>query len=128
MKKNKGFSLSELLIVVAIIAVLVAISIPIFSTQLHKARVATDYANVRSYFSEIQIDYVSTGKYNNKVPIDWSTNPNYDWNSITFLDGTKIKLKTGMCAINYTEGTGYSIIYYCNEYHEECYLELPTQN
>ena len=43
MKKNtKGFTLAELLIVVAIIAVLVAISIPVFTSQLHKARVAAD--------------------------------------------------------------------------------------
>ena len=34
--KNKGFTLAELLIVVAIIGVLVAISIPIFSKQLEK--------------------------------------------------------------------------------------------
>ena len=34
MQQNKGFTLAELLIVVAIIAVLVAISIPIFSKQL----------------------------------------------------------------------------------------------
>ncbi|MEE1410903.1 MAG: prepilin-type N-terminal cleavage/methylation domain-containing protein [Bulleidia sp.] len=41
MKKNtKGFTLAEVLIVVAIIAVLVAISIPIFTTQLHKSRVS----------------------------------------------------------------------------------------
>ncbi|WP_371832638.1 type IV pilin protein [Grylomicrobium aquisgranensis] len=33
-KQNKGFTLAELLIVVAIIAVLVAISIPIFNNQL----------------------------------------------------------------------------------------------
>lgn len=45
MKKNtKGFTLAELLIVVAIIAVLVAISIPVFTSQLHKARVAADWA------------------------------------------------------------------------------------
>ena len=54
-KKNQsfggeGFTLAELLIVVAIIGILVAISIPIFSQQLHKARVATDWANVRSYY------------------------------------------------------------------------------
>ena len=55
--KKKGFTLSELLIVVAIIAVLVAVSIPIFAAQLHKARVSTDYANVRSYFSQLQYDY-----------------------------------------------------------------------
>lgn len=36
---KKGFTLAELLIVVAIIAVLVAISIPIFSSQLEKVDV-----------------------------------------------------------------------------------------
>ena len=45
---NKGFTLSELLIVVAIIGVLVAISIPIFSKQLEKSRIATDQANVKA--------------------------------------------------------------------------------
>ena len=49
MKKSRnGFTLAELLIVVAIIGVLVAISIPIFSGQLDKAKIATDQANVRS--------------------------------------------------------------------------------
>ena len=47
-KQNKGFTLAELLIVVAIIAVLVAISIPIFTSQLKKARVAVNQANARA--------------------------------------------------------------------------------
>ena len=42
MKKKKGFTLAELLVVVAIIGVLVAVSIPIFSKQLEKSRIATD--------------------------------------------------------------------------------------
>lgn len=46
--KNKGFTLAELLIVVAIIGVLVAISIPIFNAQLEKAKQATDLSNMRS--------------------------------------------------------------------------------
>lgn len=49
--KNKGFTLAELLIVVAIIGVLVAISIPIFSKQLEKSREAVDLANLRSAYA-----------------------------------------------------------------------------
>lgn len=52
-KNKKGFTLAELLIVVAIIAVLVAISIPIFSSQLEKSREATDLANVRSAYAQV---------------------------------------------------------------------------
>lgn len=53
LKKNKkGFTLAELLIVVAIIGVLVAISIPIFTSQLEKAREATDEANLRALYAE----------------------------------------------------------------------------
>ena len=51
---KKGFTLAELLIVVAIIAVLVAISIPIFTAQLEKAKEATDMANIRSAYAEVQ--------------------------------------------------------------------------
>ena len=54
MKKTnkKGFTLAELLVVVAIIAVLVAIAIPIFTSQLEKAREATDVANIRAAYAE----------------------------------------------------------------------------
>ena len=45
---KKGFTLAELLIVVAIIAILVAIAIPVFSSQLDKTRAAVDDANARS--------------------------------------------------------------------------------
>lgn len=52
-KNKKGFTLAELLIVVAIIGVLVAISIPIFSSQLEKSREATDIANVRGAYAQV---------------------------------------------------------------------------
>ncbi len=63
MKKNnkKGFTLAELLIVVAIIAVLVAIAIPVFTTQLEKSREATDLANIRSAYAELMSDYLVNG-------------------------------------------------------------------
>lgn len=44
MKRNRGFTLMEMLIVVAIIAVLAAIAIPVFNGSLHKAKVAADEA------------------------------------------------------------------------------------
>lgn len=48
MKSKKGFTLAELLIVVAIIAVLVAIAVPLFVGALDKAQDARDDANIRS--------------------------------------------------------------------------------
>lgn len=62
---KKGFTLAELLIVVAIIAVLVAISIPIFRSQLEKAREATDMANIRSAYAEASAAALENA--------DWST-------------------------------------------------------
>ena len=57
--KNKGFTLAGLLIVVAIIGVLVAISIPIFTNLLEKSRESTDLANIRSEYAVIMADAIS---------------------------------------------------------------------
>ncbi len=65
---KKGFTLAELLIVVAIIAVLVAIAIPIFTSQLEKAREATDAANIRAAYAEVQTA-VLTGEDTGKAKI-----------------------------------------------------------
>ena len=60
-KNNKGFTLAELLIVVSIIAVLVAIAIPVFTTQLERSREATDLSNIRAAYAEAVADYLSSG-------------------------------------------------------------------
>lgn len=48
LKSKKGFTLIEMLVVVAIIAILVAISIPMVSGALDKARKAADDANLQA--------------------------------------------------------------------------------
>ena len=60
-ENKKGFTLAELLIVVAIIGVLVAVSIPIFTSQLEKSKEATDVANVRSAYAEVMTMYLEDG-------------------------------------------------------------------
>ena len=59
-ENKKGFTLAELLIVVAIIAVLVAISIPIFSSQLEKSRDAVTVANLRAAYAEASSEYLTS--------------------------------------------------------------------
>ena len=110
---RKGFTLAELLIVVAIIAVLVAIAIPVFTKQLHNARVAADQANLRAYYAELQLDFQETGKIN-----DIFDREEYaDLNEIKYLDGTKTKLQAGtyfLYAYKHNNNYGYTIIYSCN--------------
>lgn len=129
MRNKKGFTLSELLIVVAIIGVLVAISIPIFTSQLHKAEVATDWANVRSYYAQIQYDFMETGKL---TYYDKKAEPGS--NTLTFA-GQTISLKAGKCYVapEYHDNkkqdyvVGYNVLYLCDHLHDhpQCMLMLP---
>ena len=56
MKMNKkGFTLIEMLVVIAIIAVLVAIVVPAVSNSTTKAQASTDAANLRSAQAALQV-------------------------------------------------------------------------
>lgn len=63
MKKTnkKGFTLAELLIVIAIIAILIAIAIPAFGGALENAKRQTDHANIRSAYAIAQVANLNGG-------------------------------------------------------------------
>ena len=86
LNNKKGFTLAELLIVVAIIAVLVAISIPIFSAQLEKAREATDMANLRSAYAEVMAAGLTEDTANYKKTVTAKQTDTSKWESGTTVD------------------------------------------
>ena len=63
MKKmnKKGFTLIEMLVVIAIIAVLVSIVIPTVSSATEKAKEAADVANIRSAIAEVTTNGLAGG-------------------------------------------------------------------
>lgn len=101
-RKKDGFTLAELLIVVAIIAVLVAVSIPIFSSHLEKARKATDEANLRACKS-IVVSAIITGDY----PDDTWTH-GVDGYESAFYDAEKGCLTKSYTGSGYGQGSGIS--------------------
>ena len=81
MKQNKnGFTLMEMLIVIAIIAVLIAVAIPVFASQLEKAREATDLANVRSAYAQVSTEAL-LGDSETTVTVDLKQKQ-ADWQSL----------------------------------------------
>lgn len=61
-RNQKGFTIMEMLIVVAIIAILVAIAIPTFNNALTKSKEAADVANIRAAYAEMMMDYMMDNK------------------------------------------------------------------
>ena len=81
MKQNRnGFTLMEMLIVIAMIAVLIIIAIPVFASQLEKAREAADLANVRSAYAQVS-EEVMLGNPNTIVTVNL-TQKEADWQSM----------------------------------------------
>jgi|GEM_PF-3313502 len=133
MKRKNGFTLAELLFVVAIIAVLVAIAIPVFTRQLERARETTDLANIRAAYaalldgviagSETSPSYQADGSYAVTVPLkqmvgDWTLDteglelggvPSEDWSGKPAAGGTCTVAcypETGIVTVSFDGSSG----------------------
>lgn len=82
-KNSKGFTLMEMLIVVAIIAILVAIAIPTFTSSLEKAREAADLANIRSAYAEAMVKYLDGSLTTEGVTSEKLTQTKEGWETST---------------------------------------------
>ena len=67
MKNRKGFTLIEMLVVIAIIAVLVAIIVPVVGNSTTKAKAAADAANLRSVASTVAVDVLDNNKIDDAI-------------------------------------------------------------
>ena len=94
-KSREGFTLAELLIVVAIIAVLVAVAIPVFGSQLEKSREAADLANVRAAYAKVLTE-ANMGIYDKEVTVDLKQKQD-DWQSadVITIGGISHSVKEG---------------------------------
>lgn len=61
-RSKKGFTLIEMLVVIAIIAILVAVVIPVVNNSTDKAKAAVDAANLRAVYAELNIHVINGDK------------------------------------------------------------------
>lgn len=107
MKKQGGFTLVEMLIVVAIIAILIAVSIPLVAGALEKAREATDAANERSFKAVLVTGYLlNDAGLNNGIKIEASTDTDEKIYYFDAVNGVAKDAVTGIKPYGQSDATG----------------------
>jgi prepilin-type N-terminal cleavage/methylation domain-containing protein len=101
MNKKNGFTLVELMVVVAIIALLSLVAVPRYWHFQAKAKRAEVYLNLSALHTAEKLYWADNGKYTNKIlgedSIDWRTDrqPNYTYGFAGVADVNYILGKLG---------------------------------
>ncbi len=102
---KKGFTMAELLIVIAIIAILVAIALPVFGAQLNKAKHAVDVANVRSIYSELVAEELLSEDISAATGTADKVTITLDVSKYTTATANEKALLSSGCTVTFTAGT-----------------------
>ena len=116
MRNKKGFTLIEMLVVIAIIAVLVSIVIPVVGAATTKAEAAADAANLRNV-----LGYMNTMLITQEMTIDEAT-ASYEPSPCKLYPDAELYLlytHPGFIDVYYKDGTNY----YGLDYYSEMALE-----
>lgn len=118
--KNEGFTLVELIIVVAIMGVLIALLAPAYARHVEKSRETVDIANVRSAYAEIMAEVIDEDA-SNIVKVVKLKQKRDNWQAFDPVviagkthyksegdtDNWKgIPVANGECEVSYNEATG----------------------
>lgn len=123
MRKNKGFTLIEMLVVIAIIAVLVSIIIPTVSSATTKAEAATDAANLRNV-----LGYMNAVVMTQEMTLDEAT-ANYEAPESKTHPNAELHVlfsHAGFIDVFFVEGTNYYGLDYLSDVAQNSKSSLST--
>ena len=109
MRNKKGFTLIEMLVVIAIIAILVAIIVPTVSTATEKAKEATDAANIRTAVAEVEVQGLTSNSDQTKTVAMKQTDGFSTLGTgatICGIDATNNAFKSASIEVKYIASTG----------------------
>lgn len=130
MKKlnNKGFSLVELIIVIAIMVILVAVLSPVFTKYVERGRKSTDIQSASEIATAVQTALVDP--FNTATPVsgkfDATYITNYKVDSVSVAPTVKSKDNTGNTGkVFYVKISGNNIEVYAGE-SDTCPMVFPN--